>query len=137
VLDRLTDADGVFASPRYAHATVVTGRLAFVSGQVGMDADGRLVGEGDLAAQTTQALRNLHGVLRALGADWTDVVRFNWYLTDVTRIDELRGAIEAVTGPAFADRPRPASTLVGVAALLQPGFLMEVDAVVALPDQPS
>lgn len=134
VLDRLTDADGVFASPRYAHATVVTGRLAFVSGQVAMDADGNLVGAGDLGAQTTQALRNLRGVLRALGADWTDVVRFNWYVTDVTRLEELRAALAAEVGDAFAGRPRPASTLVGVAALFQPGFLMEVDAVVALPD---
>jgi len=134
VLDRLTDADGVFASPRYAHATVVTGRLAFVSGQVAMDADGNLVGAGDLGAQTTQALRNLRGVLRALGAGWTDVVRFNWYVTDVTRLEELRAALAAEVGDAFAGRPRPASTLVGVAALFQPGFLMEVDAVVALPD---
>jgi enamine deaminase RidA (YjgF/YER057c/UK114 family) len=54
--------------PGYSHAVTVTGRLAFVAGQIAVDAEGNLVGAGDLRAQATQALRNLHGVLRALGA---------------------------------------------------------------------
>jgi enamine deaminase RidA (YjgF/YER057c/UK114 family) len=74
VSDRLIDVDGVAPGPGYAHAVTVTGRLAFVAGQVAVDADGNLVGAGDLKAQASQVLRNLHGVLRALGADWPDVV---------------------------------------------------------------
>ncbi|MGH3157176.1 MAG: RidA family protein, partial [Streptosporangiaceae bacterium] len=69
IRDRLTEAEGVTPGPGYSHAVTVSGRLAFVSGQVALDADGKLVGEGDLRAQAGQALSNLHGVLRALGAD--------------------------------------------------------------------
>jgi enamine deaminase RidA (YjgF/YER057c/UK114 family) len=133
IVDRLTDVPGVAPGPGYAHAVTVTGRLAFVAGQVALDADGRLVGPGDLGAQTTQALRNLHGVLAALGADWPDVVRFGWYVLDVTGLQALRDARDAVIRPALGTQSNPASTLVQVASLFRPEFLVEVDAVVALP----
>jgi enamine deaminase RidA (YjgF/YER057c/UK114 family) len=112
----------------------VSGRLAFVSGQVAVDADGKLVGEGDLRAQTAQALRNLHGVLRTLGAGWADVARFGWYVLDVTELQAIRDARDEQIRLVLGDRPNPASTLVQVASLFRPGFLVEVDAVVALPD---
>jgi enamine deaminase RidA (YjgF/YER057c/UK114 family) len=130
LVDRLTDVPGVAPSTRYAQAVTVTGRLAFVAGQVAMAEDGSLVGEGDVRAQTVQALRNLGAVLAGLGATWSDVVRFGWYLTDVSRVQELRDARDEVVG----DAPAPASTLVEVAGLFRQGFLVEVDAVVALPD---
>jgi hypothetical protein len=72
IIDRLTATQGLAPGPGYAHAVTVTGRLAFISGQVALDADGGLVGAGDLAAQTRQALGSLHRVLRGLGADWPD-----------------------------------------------------------------
>jgi enamine deaminase RidA (YjgF/YER057c/UK114 family) len=134
ILDRLAEPDGAAPGPGYSHAVTVSGRLAFVSGQVAMDADGKLVGEGDLRAQATQALRNLHGVLRALGAGWADVVRFGWYVLDVTEVQAIRDARDEQIRPALGDRPNPASTLVQVASLFRPEFLVEVDAVVALPD---
>ena len=133
ILDRLTEADGVAPGPGYSHAVTVSGRLAFVSGQVALDADGKLVGEGDLRAQAAQALRNLHGVIRALGADWADVVRFGWYVLDVTQIQGIRDARDEQIRPVLGDRPNPASTLVQVASLFRPGFLVEIDAVIALP----
>ena len=117
----------------------VSGRLAFVSGQVALDADGKLVGAGDLRAQAAQALRNLHGVIRALGADWADVVRFGWYVLDVPKVQDIRDARDEQIRPmkgdgeAGGDHPNPASTLVQVASLFRPEFLVEVDAVVALP----
>ena len=133
ILDRLTEADGVAPGPGYSHAVTVSGRLAFVSGQVALDADGKLVGEGDLRAQAAQVLRNLHGVIRALGADWADVVRFGWYVLDVTQIQGIRDARDEQIRPVLGDRPNPASTLVQVASLFRPGFLVEIDAVIALP----
>lgn len=134
VLDRMTEVPGVAAGPGYSHAVTVTGRLAFVSGQVAVDADGRLVGEGDLAAQARQALRNLHGVLRVLGADWPDIVRFGWYVLDVAQVQAIRDARDELIRPALGDRPNPASTLVQVVSLVRPEFLVEVEAVAALPD---
>ena len=133
VLDRITEAPGLAPGPGYSHAVTVTGRLAFVSGQVAVDADGQLVGPDDLAAQTRQALGNLHRVLGTLGADWPDVVRFGWFVLDTSQLQTIRDIRDEFLRPSLGDRPNPASTLVQVAALFRPGFLIEVEAVVALP----
>lgn len=133
IVDRLSSVPDVVPVPGLAHAVTVSGPLAFVSGQVALDADGQLVGPGDLGVQTAQALHNLHRILRALGADWPDVVRFGWYLLDVSSVQVIRDVRDEFIRPSLGDRPNPASTLVQVAALFRPGFLVEVDAVVALP----
>ncbi len=133
VHDRLTEVPDLAAGPGYAHAVTASGRLAFISGQVAFDADGKLVGPSDLAAQTRQALGNLHRVLRALGADWPDVVRFSWYVTDTSQVQVIRDIRDELIRPALGDRPNPASTLVQVAALVRPDLLIEVEAVAALP----
>jgi enamine deaminase RidA (YjgF/YER057c/UK114 family) len=132
--DRLTTAPGLAPGPGYAHAVTASGRLAFVSGQVALDADGRLVGPGDLGAQTRQALGNVHRALRALGADWPDVARFTWYVLDVTDVQVIRDVRDELIRPSLGDRPNPASSLVQVAALFRPDLLIEVEVVAALPD---
>jgi enamine deaminase RidA (YjgF/YER057c/UK114 family) len=134
VHDRLISVAGLADPPGYSHAVAVSGRLGFVSGQVAVDAAGDLVGAGDLAAQTAQALSNLHRILRALGADWPDVVRFGWYLLDAGQVQVIRDVRDEVIRPALGQLPNPASTLIQVPALVRPGFLVEVEAVVALPD---
>lgn len=136
VLDRLTDAAGVAPSSGYAHAVTVSGRLAFVAGQVALDAEGTLVGDGDLKAQATQALRNLHAVLAALGADWPDVARLGWYVLDVSQVSAIRTARDELLRPSLGDRPNPASTLVQVTSLVRPEYLVEVDAVAVVPEPP-
>jgi enamine deaminase RidA (YjgF/YER057c/UK114 family) len=134
IANRLTSVPDVAPPPGFAHAVTASGQLAFVSGQVALDAGGQLVGSGDLAAQTAQALRNLHSILRALGADWPDVVRFGWYVLDAASVQVIRDVRDEFIRPSLGDRPNPASTLVQVAALFRPEFLVEVDAVVALPE---
>jgi len=133
-LDRVTSVDGLAPGAGYAHAVVTTGRLAFVAGQVAMDAGGAPVGAGDVGAQARQALANLERVLTALGAGWPDVARLGWYVLDAGQVQAVRDARDAVLRPALGDRPNPASTLVQVSALFRPEYLVEVDAVVALPD---
>jgi enamine deaminase RidA (YjgF/YER057c/UK114 family) len=135
ISDRLTSVPDLAPGPGFAHAVTVSGTVAFVSGQVALDADGRLVGAGDLAAQTAQALRNLHGILAALGADWPDVVRFGWYVLDASSVQVIRDVRDEFIRGSLGDRPNPASTLVQVAALFRPEFLVEVDAVVAVGGQ--
>lgn len=134
LIDRITDVPGNAPGYGYSHAVTVTGRLAFVSGQVAMDADGKLVGEHDMGEQTTQALENLHRVLVTLGADWPDVVKLTWFVMDTTHLPDLREARDRVLRSALGDRPNPASSLVQVAGLFRSGFLVEVEAVAALPD---
>ena len=135
IIDRATAVSGVAPAPGFAHAVTVTGRLAFVSGQVALDEDGQLVGAGDLQAQTRQALTNLHRILRELGAGWPDVVRFGRYVLDAGAVQVIRDVRDELIRPSLVDLPNPASTLVQVSGLFRPGFLVEVDAVVALPDE--
>lgn len=131
--DRLTSADGLAAGTGYSHAVVTTGRTAYVSGQVALDADGALVGGDDVGAQTAQCLANLQRVLDGLGATWADVAKLGWYVRDAGQVQAVRDARDAALRPALGDLPNPASTLVQVAALVRPDLLVEVDAVVALP----
>jgi len=97
-------------------------------GQIAHDADGNLVGSGDLPAQTEQVFRNLAGVLEANGASFDDVVKIQTFLTTM---DGLQGSRD-VRARYLPDEP-PASTAVQVAALMVPEALIEVDVVAALP----
>jgi enamine deaminase RidA (YjgF/YER057c/UK114 family) len=134
LIDRITEVPGNSSGVGFAHAVTVSGRLAFVSGQVALDADGKLVGDHDMAAQTEQAMANLHRVLVALGADWPDVVKFTWFVMETEHLQALREVRDRFLRPALGDRPNPASSLIQVAGLFRPGFLVEIEAVVALPD---
>ena len=134
VTNRLTYVPDVAPPPGFAHAVTASGPVTFVSGQVALDAHGNVVGAGDLAMQTRQALNNLHAVVRALGADWPDVVRFGWYVLDAGSVQVIRDVRDELIRPSLGDLPNPASTLVQVAALFRPEFLVEVEAVVALRD---
>lgn len=130
--ERLTDIPGVAPGVGYAHAITTSNGLAYVSGQVAVDTDGNPVGANDIAAQTRQALTNLQNILHALGTDWTGVVKFTWFVTDTSRLQDLRDVRDAFLRPALGDLPNPASSLIRVAGLFRPEFLVEVEAVVAV-----
>jgi 2-iminobutanoate/2-iminopropanoate deaminase len=114
----------------FSHYTdaVRAGNLLFVSGCVALDADGKLVGEGDVVTQARQVFTNIGLCLSAAGATFADVVKVTTFLTDVGD----RGRINPVRQEFFGDA-RPASTLVEVSALVLPEFLIEVEAVAVLP----
>ncbi len=107
---------------------VRAGGLLFVSGIVPVDADGALVGAGDVAEQARQVFRNMQLVLEAAGCGFDDVVKVVHYLL---RVDD-RPAINPVRMDFFGEA-RPASTLVEVSALAVPGALLEIEAVAAIP----
>jgi enamine deaminase RidA (YjgF/YER057c/UK114 family) len=117
--------------PYYSNCVKVApgSSLLFLSGQVGVDARGRLVGP-DATSQTRQTLENLRVMLAANGATLDDVVRVTVYVTDMRHFDE----IAAVRLAAFP-KNGPASTIVEVRALALPGLLIEIDAVAVLPDR--
>ena len=121
--------DDTFDSKRFGFTQVVTsppGRLVFVSGQVGLDRDLKLVGEGDVAVQAEQALRNLGHSLTAAGAAPADVTMMRTYIVD------YRADYAAKLAPHFEkffDGRPPASTRVGVQALAAPGLLIEIEAI--------
>lgn len=104
------------------------GRLAFVSGQGGQDAEGRLAP--DFEGQVRQAYANLGEVLSALGAGPERVVKLTVFVVDhdMGKLGVLTGAVTAMFGAAL-----PATTLVPVPKLAIDPMLFEVEAVVALP----
>jgi len=106
---------------------VAAGDFVFVSGCTSV-ADGVFVHEGDARAQTTQCIANVAEALARLGAGLADVVRTRMFVTDISRWEEYGLA----HGEAFGDT-MPATSMVAVAALVDPGMLIEVEAVAYKP----
>jgi 2-iminobutanoate/2-iminopropanoate deaminase len=117
-------------APPLSHYTdaVRFGDILFVSGLTAHDAEGRLVGGSDAAAQTRQILTNLNRVLDAAGATMADVLKVTVFLTNI----DDRAAINPVRQEFFGSA-RPASTLVEVSRLALPDMKVEIEAVVGLP----
>jgi 2-iminobutanoate/2-iminopropanoate deaminase len=107
---------------------VRAGDLLFVSGCVAVDGEGRLVGRGDVVAQTRQVFANLEAVLAAAGASLRDIVKVTVFLTDVAD----RAAVNEVRTERFGST-RPASTLVEVSKLAVEGARVEIEAVALVP----
>lgn len=123
-----TNPPGVSTPKTYSHV-VRAGTLLFIAGQVGFDADGKLVGPG-MAEQYEQLLQNMKTVLSSQGADFSHIAKTTVF---VTSIDEFRGVgMSEIRAKYFGDA-RPASTLVQVVRLAQPEIKIEVEAVAALP----
>ena len=121
----------------YSHGMVApAGEIVVVAGQVGMDAAGHLVGTGDVVSQTKQAFANVATVLRAAGADMGDVVRFQTFLTRASDIDGFMQARREVFPTYFPDEVYPANTLLVVTRLVQPGLLVEIEAIAVKPPKP-
>ena len=95
------------------------------AGQTSVDEHGRPIHEGDMAAQLTQAFNNLETVLNAAGFDLSNVVRLNYYTTDV---DGLFACYEIVTSRLATGGANPCSTLLGVTWLTFPELLVELEA---------
>jgi enamine deaminase RidA (YjgF/YER057c/UK114 family) len=110
----------------YSNGIAASGELVFVAGQIGWDAEQRLV-DGGLEEQTAQALRNIVAVLAEAGAGPEHIVRLTWYVVDKRDYQaRQRGIGEAyreVIGKHF-----PAMTLVEVKDLLEEGALVEIEA---------
>ncbi|WP_018571721.1 RidA family protein [Streptomyces sp. PsTaAH-124] len=123
-LTRIPAPEGVAPAPAYSHVVMGTGRLVAVSGQLALDEDGRLVGEGDPAAQARQVFENLRRCLAAAGAGFDDVVKLTYFVTDIAHLPAVRTARAA----HIPDDRLPASSAVQVAALVRPEFLMEIEA---------
>jgi enamine deaminase RidA (YjgF/YER057c/UK114 family) len=115
---------GLAPGPGYSHAVTGRGRWVAISGQVALDEEGQLVGAGDLEAQARQVFANLDRALAGAGASFTDVIKLNFYLTDISQIAVVRPVRDEYVDTA---RP-PASTAVQVGALFIPGLMIEVEA---------
>lgn len=102
------------------------GTTIYISGQVSADADGKVVGVGDFAAQARQVFENLRLALAAVDADFSHVVKMTSYIVDYH--PGLREAYGAARSAAFGET-LPASTLIGVQALAMSEYLIEVEVI--------
>lgn len=127
-LSHLSAPTGVFPATQYTHVVMGTGRFVAISGQLSLDQDGKLVGEGDPAAQARQIFDNLWRCLVAAGGSFRDVVKLTYFVTDMAYMPEIRAARDTYMDP---DR-LPAASAVQVSALVSPQFLMEIEAYAVL-----
>jgi 2-iminobutanoate/2-iminopropanoate deaminase len=113
----------------YTHVVEVPGpaKMVFIAGQIALDKDGKVVGEGDMKAQAEQVFKNLEAALAAAGAKFTDVVKMNTYVTDMDKAP----AVREVRAKYFGETT-PASTLVQVVKLARPEFMLEIEVIAAV-----
>ena len=130
---RRVTVPSLFPPPRYSHASVVEAgtRLAFLAGSVPLDADGKLVGEGDPVRQARQVLVNLEEQLRAIGSDLAHVVATDVYVVS-SETSVLSAVWEVVESSGLSVGPH-SSTLLGVACLGYAGQLVEITATAVVP----
>jgi enamine deaminase RidA (YjgF/YER057c/UK114 family) len=118
-------------TPRgYTHVVAATApaRIAFISGQIGVAADGKLAP--DFRTQAEQAFSNLATALAAAGGGFENVTKMTVFFTDIA---SQIGIYREVRDRHLGSLPPPASTALGVAALAAPGMLFEIEAVAVLP----
>lgn len=103
------------------------GRLLYIAGQVARDAEGNVLGKGDIRTQAHQVFQNLRHVLQAAGGDLSDLLKITTY---ITRIEDFP-AVAEIRSSIFPGE-LPASTLIVVKSLAQPELLIEVEGMAAL-----
>lgn len=129
---RYVNPPGLALNPRFTQLVEINGgRTVLISGQVAYDNNGSVVGKGDIRAQSMQVFENLKVALDAVGATFNDVVKLNSFIVDMPA--NLPGYREVREKFLAKNEHPPASTTVGVAALVNPDLLLEVEAVVVAP----
>ncbi|MGH3974651.1 MAG: RidA family protein [Pseudonocardiaceae bacterium] len=124
---RRIGGDPDWYEPYNISLAIQAGNLLFLSGQAGIDEHGRTVGP-DFGTQARRALANLATVLGRAGASLADVAKVTIMVTDMAHLDEI-----IKLRAEFFTEPYPADTLVQVAGLAQPDWLIEIDAIAVAP----
>jgi len=115
----------------YTHVVETRGGgTIYISGQVALDTAGNMVGVDDLRAQTTQVFENLAAALASVGASFEHVVKFTYFLLDISQIAVVR----AVRDRYINTQQPPASSAVEVRRLFRDDVLIEVEAIAVIPD---
>jgi 2-iminobutanoate/2-iminopropanoate deaminase len=127
-----TNPPALSAPTGYTHIVEVTGpaKTIYISGQIAFDKDGKVVGAGDMKAQAEQVFKNLETALTAAGAKFSDVVKMNSYITDMSKAQAVRD-VRAI----YFKGATPASTFVEVKGLVRPELLLEIEVVAVVPNR--
>ena len=123
-MKRLNISTGTKWEPIVGYSRAVRmGNQVFVTGTTATDTQGNIVGVGDPAAQTAQAIENIRAALRKAGADLEDVVRTRMFVTDIGQWEEI-GKAHA----KYFSKILPATTMVEISRLIHPDMLVEIEA---------
>ena len=123
----------LFNSLQYGFSQMVASsgsRTIHMSGQVAWDENQNIVGEGDLAAQVEQSLKNVDAALKTIGASIHDVVTMRIYI--VSDYMEESGCVSAALRRWFSAETAPTTTWLGISCLARPEFLVEIEAVAVI-----
>jgi len=110
----------------YSHVARV-GNTLYIAGQVPLDKQNRIVGVGDIESQVRQVYANLRAILEELGGSMGDIVKITTYLTSREHLDAFRKVRDETLQAPF-----PPNTLVFVAGLARPEYLVEIEAIAVL-----
>jgi 2-iminobutanoate/2-iminopropanoate deaminase len=110
--------------PAYSHVVTVTGpgTTIYIAGQLARDAEGNIIGPGDMRAQLEQTFKNLDACLKAAGATWADVVKTNTFVTDYQAFSKCSDVRMRYFGIAS-----PTSTTIQISGLAQPEAMVEIE----------
>jgi 2-iminobutanoate/2-iminopropanoate deaminase len=113
----------------YTHVVTVAGpgKMIYIAGQLARDAEGNIVGPGDMRAQLEQTFKNLDACLKAAGATWADVVKTNTFVTDYEAFSKCREVRMRYFGVAI-----PTSTTIQISRLAQPEAMVEIEMIAAI-----
>jgi len=131
MIQKVLQPDGWPRPSGYANGIAASGKMVFVSGMIGWDQQQQLVSD-DFVAQARQALQNIVAVLESDGALPSHVVRLTWYVTDKAEYLAQRKALGQVYRDIFGMH-FPAMTAVQVAALMEDGAKVEIEATAVIP----
>lgn len=124
--DKLAQPNGHFSQATIVEAK---GRLLFISGMTARAADGSITGVGNIELQTRQVCQNLQAACEAAGGSLKDICRVDVYVRNIEHFDIIHRVRRE-----FFDSPVPASTMVEVAKMVKPDYLIEISAIAVLPD---
>jgi len=118
---------------QYSHLTrVKASEYIFIAGQVGVDKDGKLTGDGGFDAQCVQTFANIEAALTSVGAGWDNIVQFTTYLVHSQDIPKFMAYRLREFPKMFANGAYPPNTLLMIDRLVQEQLLVEVQAVAAI-----
>jgi enamine deaminase RidA (YjgF/YER057c/UK114 family) len=124
---RFVNPPGLKPLGMYSNTACGRGTMVFVAGQVAVDAQGQIVGRGDVQAQAVQVFENLKLALGAAGATFEDVLKLTIFIKNLT--PEARKAVMGVRGRYISHTNPPAATMIGIDRLVEDDLLVEIEAV--------
>ena len=118
----------------YSHAVrVKAGELLFIAGQVALDAEGNLVGKGNVVTQTRQIYQNIGTILESMGASFSNIVEFTTYVVGKESVQPYIEGRRDIFAASFPSGDYPPNTLLVIGGLAREEFLIEISTIAALP----